>query len=116
MAASSPAKGKVTVTWDAPTSDGGSAVLGYDVAIDDRSGQSTCASSFSSSATQKVLSNTASFTSVPGTKYCLRVRAINAAGNGDVGAVRPRERDRPDEAQRATALWTRPRPPAERSR
>lgn len=58
-------------------------MLGYDVEIDDRTGQSTCAASFSSSATQKVLSNTTSFSSVPGTKYCLRVRVINAKGVSD---------------------------------
>jgi titin len=82
VAASSPAKGKVTVSWDAPSSDGGSTVLGYDVEIDNVTGESTCARDFSSSSTQKVLANTASFTSVPGTKYCLRVRAINSAGTG----------------------------------
>ena len=69
------------MTWSAPTTDGGSAVLGYEVQIDDRSGQSVCASSFSDSATLTVLSTSATFTSVPGTAYCLRVRAINAKGN-----------------------------------
>ena len=83
LAASSPAKGKVTVSWDAPANDGGSDVLGYDVEIDDVTGGSTCAAPFSSSATQKVLSTTTAFTSVPGTTYCLRVRAINAKGTSD---------------------------------
>jgi titin len=79
--ATSPSCGTVTVTWSAPTDDGGSDITSYTVEIDDRSGESGCASSFKRSTSQVVPATTATFTGLTGTGYCVRVAAANAVGD-----------------------------------
>ncbi len=79
--ATSPSGGTLTVTWTAPGDDGGTDITGYDVEIDDRTGSSTCASSFSDSDATKVTSTSATFTGLDGYAYCVRVRATNAEGD-----------------------------------
>ncbi len=81
--ASSSARGELEVTWAAPTDDGGSAILGYEVQIDDRDGKSSCARNFKATESQKVLGTSATFGDLSGSDYCMRIRAINAEGSGD---------------------------------
>ncbi|MFZ0170349.1 MAG: kelch repeat-containing protein [Acidimicrobiales bacterium] len=74
-------KDKVTLSWKAPTSDGGSAVTGYDVYEGTKSGHEA-----SKPLTAKPLSPHASSFVVrglnKGVKYYFVVRAINAVGAG----------------------------------
>ena len=67
VAATSPSRGTLTVTWAAPADDGGTEITGYDVEIDDRTGSSTCASSFNDSETTTVTGTSATFTGLDGT-------------------------------------------------
>ncbi len=80
---SSSVRGELTVTWSVPSSDGGSAILGYDVEVDDRSGQDSCSSRFDSSDDATVTSTSVTFTGLKGSAYCVRVRATNAEGDSD---------------------------------
>jgi Flp pilus assembly pilin Flp len=82
LSASGGVKGALAVTWAVPENDGGTDILGYDVEIDSRSGRSDCANSFRSSGDQTVLTTNADFSGLTGSRYCVRVRAINAEGRG----------------------------------
>jgi hypothetical protein len=76
-------RGVLVVTWKAPENDGGSAVTGYDVQIDDRSGQDACASKFDDAEDATTPGTSATFTDLTGSAYCIRVRATNDEGDSD---------------------------------
>ena len=71
-----PGNGQITVSWDPPASDGGSAITGYTVVYDPGSVQ--VAAGTATSATVTGLVN--------GTAYTFRVFASNAAGDGPFSA------------------------------
>ncbi len=91
LTATSASKGALAVTWTEPTADGGAQVLGYDVEVDDRSGKSGCASNFSATDAHTVLTDSVDFAALAGTRYCVRVRAINEAGAGEWAEEGPYE-------------------------
>ena len=68
---------QVTLTWDAPTSDGGSAILRYEVAVDDSGTWIDAGLDLEETVTG--LTN--------GQPYTFAVRAVNAAGTGPAAAV-----------------------------
>ena len=68
---------QVTLTWDAPTSDGGSAILRYEVAVDDSGTWIDAGLDLEETVTG--LTN--------GQPYAFAVRAVNAAGTGLAAAV-----------------------------
>lgn len=68
-----PGNGEVTLSWIAPASDGGSAILRYEVSKDD--GASWENVELNTSYTFTGLTN--------GTEYTFMVRAVNGVGNGD---------------------------------
>jgi uncharacterized repeat protein (TIGR02543 family) len=71
-----PGNGQVSLTWSAPSSNGGSAITGYQVSRDNVTWitpTTTTSHTFSS------LAN--------GTSYTFRVRAVNVAGNGTQATV-----------------------------
>jgi hypothetical protein len=67
-----PANKQVTVTWSAPSSNGGAAITGYQVKASP--GGRTCSTTGTRTCTVTQLT--------PGTKYTFVVRAKNAAGWG----------------------------------
>ena len=68
---------QVTLTWDAPTSDGGSAILRYEVAVDDSGTWIDAGLDLEETVTG--LTN--------GQRYTFAVRAVNAAGTGPAATV-----------------------------
>ena len=68
---------QVTLTWDAPSSDGGSAILRYEVAVDDSGTWIDAGLDLEESVTG--LTN--------GQRYTFAVRAVNAAGTGPAATV-----------------------------
>ncbi len=68
---------QVTLTWDAPSSDGGSAILRYEVAVDDSGIWIDAGLDLEETVTG--LTN--------GQRYTFAVRAVNAAGTGPAAAV-----------------------------
>ena len=66
------ATGQVTLSWDAPSSDGGSAIVRYEVAIDDSGTWIDAGLDLEETVTG--LTN--------GQRYTVAVRAVNAAGAG----------------------------------
>ena len=72
-----PGDAQVTLTWDAPTSDGGSAILRYEVAVDDSGTWIDAGLDLEETVTG--LTN--------GQRYAFAVRAMNAAGTGLASAV-----------------------------
>ena len=72
-----PGDAQVTLTWDAPTSDGGSAILRYEVAVDDSGTWIDAGLDLEETVTG--LTN--------GQRYTFAVRAVNAAGTGPAAAV-----------------------------
>jgi hypothetical protein len=74
VAASQTAAGKVTVTWSAPTSEGSSAITGYDVGWS--TGQS--GNGMSAAATAR----SATFVEMPKGTFTFSVAAVNTAGSG----------------------------------
>ena len=78
-AKSAPGNGQITVSWTAPTSDGGSVITGYDV----YSGTSPGHESTTPVNSKLVPATARSYTATGlknGTRYYLIVRAVNAAG------------------------------------
>jgi len=65
--------GQVSLSWDAPSNNGGSEVTGYEVTMDNWTNKVTKTAS-ERSHTYTGLTN--------GTKYTFKVRAVNANGNG----------------------------------
>ena len=72
-----PGYAQVTLTWDAPTSDGGSAILRYEVAVDDSGTWIDAGLDLEETVTG--LTN--------GQRYTFSVRAVNAAGTGPAATV-----------------------------
>ena len=72
-----PGDAQVTLTWDAPTSDGGSAILRYEVAVDDSGTWIDAGLDLEETVTG--LTN--------GQRYAFAVRAVNAAGTGPAATV-----------------------------
>jgi uncharacterized protein (TIGR02145 family) len=72
-----PGNGQVALSWAAPSSNGGSAITGYQVSSDN--GSSWVTASGSTSHTFTSLAN--------GTSYTFKVRAVNIAGNGTEASV-----------------------------
>ena len=72
-----PGYAQVTLTWDAPTSDGGSAILRYEVAVDDSGTWIDAGLDLEETVTG--LTN--------GQRYTFAVRAVNAAGAGLAATV-----------------------------
>ena len=72
-----PGYAQVTLTWDAPTSDGGSAILRYEVAVDDSGTWIDAGLDLEETVTG--LTN--------GQRYTFAVRAVNAAGTGPAATV-----------------------------
>ena len=72
-----PGDGQVTLTWDAPSSDGGSAITRYEYAIDDSG--TWIDAGLDLQETVPGLTN--------GQPYTFAVRAVNAVGGGDVATV-----------------------------
>ena len=72
-----PGDEQVTLTWDAPASDGGSAILRYEVAVDDSGTWIDAGLDLEETVTG--LTN--------GQRYTFAVRAVNAAGTGPAAAV-----------------------------
>ena len=70
-----PGYAQVTLTWDAPSSDGGSAILRYEVAVDDSGTWIDAGLDLEETVTG--LTN--------GQRYTFAVRAVNAAGTGPGG-------------------------------
>ena len=68
---------QVTLTWDAPSSDGGSAILRYEVAVDDSGTWIDAGLDLEETVTG--LTN--------GQRYTFAVRAVNAAGAGPAATV-----------------------------
>ena len=68
---------QVTLTWDAPSSDGGSAILRYEVAVDDSGTWIDAGLDLEETVTG--LTN--------GQRYAFAVRAVNAAGTGPAATV-----------------------------
>ena len=68
---------QVTLTWDAPSSDGGSAILRYEVAVDDSGTWIDAGLDLEETVTG--LTN--------GQPYAFAVRAVNAAGTGPAATV-----------------------------
>ena len=68
---------QVTLTWDAPSSDGGSAILRYEVAVDDSGTWIDAGLDLEETVTG--LTN--------GQRYTFAVRAVNAAGTGPAATV-----------------------------
>jgi hypothetical protein len=76
-----PGDGRATVSWTAPSSDGGSPITGYEVTS--YVGYNPLSTQlFSSTATTQLVTGLTN-----GWKYRFRVRAINAAGNGPYSTV-----------------------------
>ena len=71
------ATGQVTLSWDAPSSDGGSAIVRYEVAIDDSGTWIDAGDDLEETVTG--LTN--------GQRYTVAVRAVNAAGAGPATEV-----------------------------
>ena len=104
---SEPGDAQVTLTWDAPTSDGGSAILRYEYAIDDSGTWIDAGGDLEE--TVRDLTN--------GQRYTVAVRAVNAAGAGPAAAVTAspvttpgapqRLRSEPGDAQ-VTLRWAAP--------
>ena len=72
-----PGYAQVTLTWDAPSSDGGSAILRYEVAVDDSGTWIDAGLDLEETVTG--LTN--------GQRYTFAVRAVNAAGTGPAATV-----------------------------
>ena len=72
-----PGYAQVTLTWDAPSSDGGSAILRYEVAVDDSGTWIDAGLDLEETVTG--LTN--------GQRYTFAGRAVNAAGTGPAAAV-----------------------------
>jgi uncharacterized protein (TIGR02145 family) len=72
-----PGNGQVALSWAAPSSNGGSAITGYQVSSNNGSTWVTASSSTSHTFTS--LAN--------GTSYTFKVRAVNAVGNGTEASV-----------------------------
>ena len=72
-----PGDGQVTLTWDAPSSDGGAAITRYEYAIDDSG--TWIDAGLDLQETVPGLTN--------GQPYTFAVRAVNAVGGGDVATV-----------------------------
>ena len=72
-----PGDGQVTLTWDAPSSDGGAAITRYEYAIDDSG--TWIDAGLDLQETVRGLTN--------GQPYTFAVRAVNAVGGGDVATV-----------------------------
>ena len=72
-----PGDAQVTLTWDAPTSDGGSAILRYEVAVDDSGTWIDAGLDLEETVTG--LTNRQ--------RYAFAVRAVNAAGTGPAATV-----------------------------
>ena len=72
-----PGYAQVTLTWEAPTSDGGSAILRYEVAVDDSGTWIDAGLDLEETVTG--LTN--------GQRYTFSVRAVNAAGTGPAATV-----------------------------
>jgi len=66
--------GQVSLSWNAPSNDGGSEITGYEVTMDNWANKVTKTAS-ERSHTYTGLTN--------GTKYTFKVRAVNAKGNGE---------------------------------
>ena len=76
--AAAPGDGEVTLTWQAPASDGGSAVTGYEYRY--AAGTAVPTETAWQSAGTKLTTTIASLTN--GTGYAFEVRAVNDAGEG----------------------------------
>ena len=72
-----PGDGQVTLSWDAPSSDGGAAITGYEYAIDDNG--TWIDAGTDRRVTVSGLTN--------GQPYTFAVRAVNAVGGGDAATV-----------------------------
>ncbi|MEZ5205017.1 MAG: fibronectin type III domain-containing protein [Acidimicrobiales bacterium] len=105
--------GQVTLSWVAPTSDGGSPLVGYTV-TPYTGGVAQTSIDFASTATTQVVTGLTN-----GTPYTFKVRASNAAGSGDDSDASPAITPRtvPDAPTRVTAIagdaqatvsWTEP--------
>jgi titin len=80
-----PGKGRLTVNWSPPASDGGQPLTGYVVEIDERGNNNSCASTFATTATFTTPSagtTSHTFTGLSNDKYCVRVRALNGIDPG----------------------------------
>ena len=77
--AAAPGDGEVTLTWQAPANDGGSAVTGYDYRHAE--GASVPAETAWQSAGTSLTATIAGLTN--GTGYAFEVRAVNDAGEGE---------------------------------
>ncbi|MEX1376185.1 MAG: fibronectin type III domain-containing protein [Eubacteriales bacterium] len=83
---------EVTLSWSAPSDDGGSAVTGYEVSSDN--GTSWAAASSPSDHTFTGLTN--------GVEYFFRVRAVNIAGEGAQASTSATPRTVPDAPENLT--------------
>ena len=75
--AATPGDSRVSLSWNAPDSDGGSPILNYEVQTDD--GAYVTADSHTAHTVTGLIN---------GTQYIFRVRAVNAAGKGAYDAVK----------------------------
>ncbi|MCL1903296.1 MAG: glycoside hydrolase family 9 protein [Oscillospiraceae bacterium] len=75
--AATPGNGQVSLSWSAPSSNGGAAITGYQVSRD--GGTTWVTASTSTAHTFTGLTN--------GTSYSFRVRALNSAGEGTAASV-----------------------------
>ena len=89
-----PGDAQVTLTWDAPTSDGGSAILRYEVAVDDSGTWIDAGLDLEETVTG--LTN--------GQPYAFAVRAVNAAGTGPAAAVTASPATTPGAPQHLSAV------------
>ena len=78
-----PADGQVTLTWEAPADDGGSAVTGYEYRH--AQGGTVPAQTAWQSAGTSLTATVGSLAN--GTEYAFEVRAVNDVGEGDAAAV-----------------------------
>ncbi|MCL2093585.1 MAG: fibronectin type III domain-containing protein [Treponema sp.] len=86
-----PGNGQVVLTWEAPDNDGGKAIMGYEVTIDDGNG-------FTTSVTKAEDEFTHTFTGLAnGTEYTFQVLAVNNDGEeGDAATITSTPRTVPD--------------------